>query len=226
MATRVTSTRPAATKTAGGGPKPPGPNGKGPSGNGHWGGHGSKRKFSAATFRITLWVILAAVVMMFAALSSAYLILSGGEQWRPVTMPRMFYLSTGTIVLSSFTFEAAKRYLNLGKEFNYLRWLGVTLFLGLAFLVFQLMGWRELAAQGVYLKAHPHRSFFYIFTAVHGVHLAGGIIALIYLISRWKTGLKKERAERTNAFASVISLYWHMMDGLWLWLFALLLLWR
>lgn len=221
----VTSTRPAkTTKVAGGGPKFPGPNGKGPSGNGHGRGHDSQHRFSAAKFRITTWVVLAAIVMMFAALSSAYIILASGERFQAVSTPRMFYLSTVVLISSSICFERAKRSLKRGSEDAYLRWLGLTLFLGLAFLGTQLLGWRELAAQGVYFASHPHRSFYYLFTAVHGVHLFGGIVALTSLLLRGRGKAEVQREEKTVAYADMVSLYWHTMDILWIWLLALLVL--
>lgn len=172
-----------------------------------------------------MWVVLAAIVMMFAALSSAYIILSGGDQWRPVSMPRMFLLSTGVIMASSFSFETAKRSLNQGKQSRSFGWLSVTLLLGVIFIACQLMGWRELAAQGVYFASHPHSSFFYFFTGVHGVHLLGGIAGLLYLLARMRLR-RAVVSERTEITAQLVSLYWHTMDALWLWLFLLLLLWK
>jgi cytochrome c oxidase subunit 3 len=163
--------------------------------------------------------------MMFAALSSAFIILAGAETWQPIVMPRLFYLSTGIIVVSSLSFEFAKRSLKSGRELTYRRWLWLTLVLGVAFLLTQVLGWRELAAQGVYFQGHPRRSFFFIFTALHGVHLVGGIIALIHLMTRGRAHLDIFRAERIEANASAISLYWHTMDVLWIWLFSLLLFW-
>ena len=229
MATTVTSTKPG-KKTGiriGGGPKFPGPNGKGPRGNGWQGGKDdSARRFTPAAYRITMWVVIAAVVMMFAALSSAYIILSAGEQWRPVRMPRMFYLSTAIIMVSSLSFETAKRSLKQARQTLYVRWLAVTLFLGFAFLAAQLVGWRELAAQGVYFAGHPHSSFFYFFTGVHGVHLLGGMIALLYLLTRVSGHHEQSSSEKTVTSAEVVSLYWHTMDGVWVWLFLLLLVWR
>lgn len=228
MATRVTDTKVAREGTRiGGGPRFPGPNGKGPSGNGRGGEHDdSGRRFSPATYRITMWVVLAAVVMMFAALSSAYIILSPGEQSSAVVMPPMFFLSTGIILVSSWSFEKAKRSLKQGVRIRYLRWIWLTLLLGLAFLVAQFMGWRELAAQGVYFASHPHSSFFYFFTGVHGVHLMGGMLGLFYLILRMKRNRESLISPRTITSAEVVSLYWHTMDGLWLWLFLLLLVWK
>jgi cytochrome c oxidase subunit III len=229
MATTVTSTRSAPKKEsrAGGGPRPPGPNGKGPRGNGwHGDQDGKRRKLSPAAYRITMMVVVAAVVMMFAALSSAYIILSAGEQRVRVGMPRMFFLSTGLIVLSSFSFESAKRSLKHGGMTSYVRWLALTLVIGLLFLAAQLMGWRELAAQGIYFASHPHSSFFYFLTGVHGVHLLGGILALLFLVARAQRNGEQLASERTTTLTDVFSLYWHAMDGLWIWVFLLLLVWR
>src|SRR5215510_10411688 len=108
MATMVTSTNKVTSKGIGSGGNFPGPNGKKPGGNGFHGGDRGKRKFSPATYRITMWVVLAAVLMMFAALSSVY-IMSSEEQRRPISMPPMFFVSTVLILVSSGTFQRAKR---------------------------------------------------------------------------------------------------------------------
>ena len=225
MATTVTSTRPETRKgSSGGGPKFPGPNGKGPHGNG-WHGDDKQRRFSPAAYRIMIRVVLAAIVMMFAAMSSAYIVLSGGAEWKPIAVPRMFFLSTAIIILSSVTFEFARRCLKSGKAKAHYAWLALTLLLGLGFLVTQLLAWRELRAQGVYLSGNPHSSFFYLFTGVHGVHLLGGILALLFLMI--KLGLRKKADPlRSVTSTGVVSRYWHTMDGLWLWLFLLLLIWK
>jgi cytochrome c oxidase subunit 3 len=170
-----------------------------------------------------MWMVIAAVVMMFAALSSAYIILSFDSERRQVKMPPMFFLSTGIIVLSSCTIEAAKRSLKRKNESRYREWTVATLFLGLVFLTAQVMGWRELAAQGVYFAGHPHSTFFYYFTGVHGVHLLGGIAGLSYLAIRTRRK-GREGKVATETSAGLMSLYWHTMDGLWLWLFLLLLI--
>ena len=229
MATTVTSTKTAEKRQArsGGGSKFPGPNGKGPKGNGRGGGKKDpQRGLSPAAYRVTMWVVIAAIVMLFAALSSAYIILSVDTDRRRVSMPPMFFLSTGVIVLSSLTIEKAKRSLKRGNETRYLRWTMTTLVLGLVFLAAQLMGWRELAAQGVYFAGHPHSTFFYFFTGVHGVHLLGGIGGLSYLTIRSGRKSKQVESVPNTTSAELMSLYWHTMDGLWLWLFLLLLIWK
>jgi cytochrome c oxidase subunit 3 len=176
-------------------------------------------------YRVTMWVVLAAIVMMFAALSSVYIYinLTGADRGQAVSMPRMFYLSTGVILVSSLCLETSRRSLKQKQRSGSVRWLGVTLILGFAFLACQLIGWRELAAQGVFFASHPHSSFFYFITGVHGVHLIGGIAALFYLLSRLR---RSPVSEKTDVAAHVVSLYWHTMDGLWIWLFVLLWLWK
>ncbi|HEY6118599.1 MAG TPA: cytochrome c oxidase subunit 3 [Pyrinomonadaceae bacterium] len=227
MATRLTGTKTVPQKgtRAGGGPGFPGPNGKGPRGNGWKGGDEPKRRLSGAAYRITMWVVLAAILMMFAALSLTFLFLSAGHNWQPVLMPRMFYLSTAIILASSYALERAKRSLRLGQQLHSFRWAGMTLLLGVIFLSCQLLGWRELRAQGLYFSGQPHSSFFYFFTGVHGVHLLGGIAALVYLLTRMRRKLAP-LSEKTEVTAQVVSIYWHTMDGVWLWLFTLLLIWK
>ena len=228
MATTATGTRSTSKKDARvrGGSKPPGPNGKGPGGNG-WRqkGEGGKRpEFSPAAYRITTWVLVAAIVMMFAALSSAYIVLSGGEEWKPISVPRMLFWSTGVIAVSSATLEAARRYLKDGNQRKYAQWLEVTLLLGLTFLGTQIMAWRELRGQGLYLAGNPHSSFYYLFTGVHGAHVLGGIIALLFLVVRTRN-IQELSSRQAQASASLVQIYWHVMGAIWIWLFLLLMVW-
>lgn len=229
MATRVGSTRPAKKQgISTGGPKVPGPNGKGPRDNGSRGEEddGASRRLSPNAYRIAMWVVLAAVVMMFAALSSVYIILSANNDWQRVSLPRMFFFSTGAILASSWTLHNARRSLKQGRPRRYTQWLTATLVLGLAFVASQLLAWRELVAQGLYLATNPHSSFFYLFTSVHGVHLLGGIFGLLYLLFRLRKPEIWLDPEGLEVSSGAVTLYWHAMDVLWLWVFLLLLVWR
>src|SRR5215212_5833572 len=170
-----------------------------------------------------MWVVLAAIVMMFAALSSVY-IMSSAEQWRPVAMPPMFFVSTGLILVSSGTFHRAKRSLQRQQPRAYTRWLLVTLALGLGFLISQLVAWRALAQAGVYFAGHPRSTFFYLATALHGAHLIGGIALVFYLVLRSMRRVLPLNQERNSTWTAIVGLYWHAMDGIWLWLFLLLLI--
>jgi len=175
-----------------------------------------------------MWVALAGVMMMFTALTSAYIVrASTSNDWRPVMMPRLLWLSTALIFVSSLTFEIARRTLKSGNTGAYQRWLLLTVLLGLGFLATQLISWRQLAAQGIYLYSNPHSSFFYVLTGAHGLHLLGGILGLDFLLLRsWRNGFAEHGIAKRQAVVNAIALYWHFMFGLWLYLFLLLFLWR
>jgi cytochrome c oxidase subunit 3 len=221
----VTSTKTAAKPGVGPGwPKPPGNNGSNGNGRGKW--YGGRKPFSKDTYRITVWILLAAIVMMFVALASSYIVLSGNPEWQPVRMPRAFMFSTGLILISSVTMTAARRQLQLGQRRKHQLWLLTTLLLGLAFLAIQYAGWKQLVSAGAFVSGNPHSSFYYLFTGAHGVHLLGGLTALGYLAARSGRVLAGEADEKRSAATDAIALYWHFMDGLWVCLFLLLWLWK
>jgi cytochrome c oxidase subunit 3 len=225
MATTVTGTKPQIKTGFGGGPKPRGPNGNGaPKRDGH---QFSPRSF-ANRYRLGMWLALAAILMMFTALTSAYIVrAASANDWQPLTMPRVLLLSTALILSSSGTLEAARRNLKGTANPKYKRWLLVTVALGLGFLVSQLLAWRQLVRQGIYVASNPHSSFFYLLTATHGVHLLGGLVALVYLSLRGRVRRENELAvAKGQATADAVALYWHFMDGLWIYLFVLLFYWR
>ena len=225
MATMVTSTRPPAIKK-GSGPGLPGP---GPNGN------GSKRSDAfrdpdarANRYRIGMWIALASIAMMFTSLSSAYIVRAGSSNdWIPIAMPRVLLVSTALILISSVTLEIARRSLKRSLHNTYTKYVLLTALLGIGFLASQLIAWRQLAAQGVYVASHPHSSFFYLLTGAHAVHLVGGLLALLFLwIRSRRQFVEPAVVTRRQATADAVTIYWHFMDGLWIYLFLLLFLWR
>lgn len=213
-----------------GGPQPP---------NGNDGEHyRASRDATPQQYRIGMWLALSAILMMFAALTSAYVFRSTRTQqeWQIFAVPQMLWVSTFLILASSATFEAARRAERSGRQAFYRRWLLVSLALGFGFLVSQLLAWRELVGQGIYLATNPHSSFFYLLTGLHALHLLGGIAGLSYLAIRTRRETVTAAAAGESGAGSVdrkrrasveaIGLYWHFMDGLWVYLFALLFLWR
>jgi cytochrome c oxidase subunit III len=206
-----------------------GPNGGGPGGEGAGGDEG-RGGFSPERYRIGIWVGIASILMMFTALASALIVragLPGSTDWHGGTLPSLIYVSTAIIIFSSFTFMRAKSALAHAAERGYRLWLAATLLLGTGFLVSQVLAWRQLVGQGVYLASNPHSSFFYVLTALHGLHLAGGIFALsaLYIYARRaQRGADADAKRRT--LTDVVGIYWHFMDGLWVFLFLLLFFWR
>lgn len=163
---------------------------------------------------------IVSILMFFMALASAFLVRRGTGNWVPVHIPTLVWINTFVLVASSATLEMARHRLAKGQLSGYRNlWLATTI-LGIGFLTGQLVAWRQLVAEGIYLASNPASSFFYIFTGAHALHLFGGVAALIYVAKR-----NFNRAQVTRSVAAeVTSYYWHFMDGLWLFLLALLYL--
>ena len=224
MATMVTSTRPPAIKKdAGAGPGFPGPNGNGSK----RGGSFRDPESHANRYRIGMWVALASVTMMFTSLSSAYIVrANSANDWVSLPMPRVLIISTILILASSVTLELARRKLKRSLTSAYTQWVVITVMLGVAFLATQLFAWRQLKAWGLYMSSNPHSSFFYLLTGAHAVHLAGGLIGLSFLWLRSRSVTSESAVLTKQASADAVTIYWHFMDALWIYLFLLLFLWR
>jgi cytochrome c oxidase subunit 3 len=173
-----------------------------------------------AKYRIGTWVGLASVAMLFMALTSAYIFrASSGDDWVPLHLPPVLWVSTVIILASSATFEAARRALRRHDFLSFSRWITSTTALGIVFLIGQLIAWRSLRAQGLYINSNPHGSFFYLLTSLHAIHLAAGLIALVGLtVAALRLRISAHKRNITEA----VAIYWHFMDALWLYLFLLL----
>jgi len=183
-----------------------------------------RRRFeppSARRYYTGIALGIVSILMFFMALSSAYLVRRASTtQWIPIHLPAILWVNTLILLGSSAAIERARKRLLIGDLPGFRSsWL-VTTGLGLAFLVGQLIAWRQLAAQGIYVATNQASGFFYIFTALHGLHLLGGVTALGY-VSQRKIDAKKVPL---TVVADVTSYYWHFMDGLWIFLLAILYL--
>jgi len=190
-----------------------------PFGNGgHEGGPSGAAGVPQRTYVTGMTIALAGILMFFAALVSAYIVRRGfpNSDWQTLDVPRILWLNTLVLLASSFTLARSRRHLLTGYNESFRHWWGVTAILGVFFLAGQLVAWRQLVVSGVYLATNPSSSFFYIFTAAHGLHLLGGIAALLAVAFR-----SPRRLARSTA-VDVVSMYWHFMDGLWLFLFVFL----
>ncbi|MCA1818274.1 MAG: cytochrome c oxidase subunit 3, partial [Acidobacteria bacterium] len=184
------------------------------------GGGSHPRDDTPHHYRIGMWIAVASILMLFMALTSAYVFRAAVGGWQTLQTPRWLWVSTSIILISSFTFHRARASVGRDDGASYRKWLGATAALGLAFLASQLLAWRELVAQGVYLATNPHSSFFYLLTALHGLHLAGGIVGLLILLARANRKPREGMTEgtvkvRRRAAAEAVGIYWHFMDGLW-----------
>lgn len=178
---------------------------------------GGRRRLRPDNYQLGMWLALASISMMFIGFSSAYILGLGTHSlWRAMAAPPFVWVNTAILLASSLTLELARR-APAATELK--RWMILTCLLGMAFLAGQLWVWKLLADQGIYLSGNPHSSFFYLLTGVHGVHLLGGVAALVYLTARtWSSAAPVLGKVSLN----VTALYWHFMDGLWIYLLVLL----
>lgn len=179
-----------------------------------------------------MWIVVSAISMSFAAYTSALIVRQGAaSDWLHFQLPRVLYFNTLILLASSVTLDLARRRfvaipdtLRRASDSarallsNGIYWLYVTAALGATFVLGQVLAWRNLAAQGLFLATNPSSSFFYVFTALHGVHLLGGLGGLSYVIRKLAGKNGSLRASGFGAF----SIYWHFMDILWIYLLLLL----
>jgi cytochrome c oxidase subunit 3 len=195
--------------------------------------------------RLGLICGIATVSMVFISLTSAYVVRQGlptfdgtsnsyVRDWGQVQLPWLLLaINTGLLLISSLTMEFARRDIkrraalaplqsmpgiSLGEERSF-PWLGLTVALGLGFLVGQWMAWGELKARGFFVDTNPNSSFVYLLTAAHAVHLAGGILALLWA---GVTSLLHRPVEGRRIVVDVTAWYWHFMAVLWIYVFGLL----
>jgi cytochrome c oxidase subunit 3 len=205
-------------KLGGRGPTPP------PQDKGDGGGRpeGPEIRGRLRRYRIGLAVGLVPVVMLFVAFTSAYIVRKGlGSDWQSTSLPPVLWINTVILLASSLTAELARRALLLPEErqADAPPWLSITLVLGVGFLVGQLLAWRQLAAQGIFISTNPGSSFFYLLTGSHGAHLVGGVVALLYAGA---TSLLRRPLATRRIVVDIAAWYWHFMDVLWIYILGLM----
>jgi cytochrome c oxidase subunit 3 len=171
--------------------------------------------------KFALWLFLVTVLMVFAALTSAYIVRQAEGNWLEYELPEIFWITSGIVLLSSVSVQAA--YFAAKKD-NFLAlriWMALTVLLGIAFLVGQWYSWVALVDREVFFVGNPAGSFLYVFTGLHALHLISGVIFLIIvLISTFRY---KVHSQALNTL-EMATTYWHFLGGLWLYLFLFLLL--
>lgn len=179
--------------------------------------------------RILTVFLLLVVLMTFGGLIGAYIVIStnGALEWKPFSLPVQIWISTVILLASSLTYHISKKALEQNNQEKSKKWLLFTTVLGATFISSQLLSWLALVNRGVYVQSNPYAGFFYLLTAVHAIHVFGGICAIGSIVLRtWnKTFDDNELKERQN-LSNVVGWYWHTMDALWIVLFLLLGFWK
>jgi cytochrome c oxidase subunit 3 len=164
---------------------------------------------------IGLGVFLAVVSSLFALFISAYFMRMQVADWVQLPAPKLLWFNTGALILSS----VALQYAYVAARKGRIEGVGDGLILGVTFLAGQLLAWQQLNAAGCFLAANPGNAFFYLFTGVHGLHLAGGLVALGRTADKVWRGFDVKQVRLSVRLCAV---YWHFLLALWLVLFSLL----
>ncbi len=171
--------------------------------------------------KFALWLFIVSFVMIFASMTSAYIVRRSEGNWLEFELPSLFTINTIILLISSVSMHMA---LVSAKKDNFIYtkiYLFITLALGLAFLAGQYFAWGQLVDVKVFLVGNPAGSFVYIISGLHGAHIVGGIVFLLivtYLV------FKQKNHSKNMLWMEMCTTFWHFLDGLWLYLFFFLIL--
>lgn len=180
-----------------------------------------KKPLSMHPKKFAMWIFVATVGMLFAALTSAYIVRQAEGNWLYFDLPPMLTWTTGIILISSFTMQMAYWSAKNDLLDRVKLWVSATMALGVIFLVGQLYSWGQLVAQNVYFVGNPSGSFLYVLTGLHGLHI---VSAIIYLVIVMVSAFRFKIHSRNLAQIEMCTTYWHFLGGLWLYLFIFLIL--
>jgi cytochrome c oxidase subunit 3 len=190
-----------------------------------WGGGGGPdgRGASRRASFTGLFVLLAASTMVFAAFTGAFVVRRGlSDDWASMPKPPILFVNTAVLLASSLALEMARRALKAGIRSKFNSWWSTGTILGVLFLLGQALAWRQLKDLGVYVATNPSSSFFYVLTASHAFHLLGGVAALIYVDVQ---ALRLSLGPAKRTVIDISAIFWHFLDGLWLYLMVLFYVW-
>ena len=173
-------------------------------------------------YQFYLWGGLGSIVMMFAGLTSAYIVKKSQANWLDFDLPNIFMVSTVVILLSSFTIQMAVKKVKEQNLQQYRGFLAVTAILGVLFIILQIQGFMQLEANSIALtgaRSNSAASFLFVITGLHLLHVLAGVIALI-VVSLKAFSAKNDQIN--DLPVKLISSYWHFVDILWVYLFVFL----
>ncbi len=177
--------------------------------------------FSRSTPKVFLSVFLGVVSAVFALLTAAYFIRMAYADWQSIPIPALLWLNTAILILSSCMLQWARNAAARGGTVDGVRpGLLAGGVLAFAFLIGQYFVWRQLESLGFFVDSNPSNSFFYLITGLHGLHLAGGLIAWLRASFRLWRGADLARIRMSVELCTV---YWHFLLLVWLVMFGLLL---
>jgi cytochrome c oxidase subunit 3 len=173
--------------------------------------------------KFALWLFIASVVMLFASLTSAYIVREAEGNWVYFELPQLFYVTSAIVILSSITLQLAYAAAKKDNIQKVKLWIVITSVLGVAFLVGQFLAWQDLIVNSVYLVGNPSGSFLYIITGLHALHVVSAVVFLFVVLG---AAFKFKVHSKNLSQMEMCLTYWHFLSVLWLYLFVFLLMTR
>lgn len=170
--------------------------------------------------KFTLWVGMGSIIMMFAGLTSAYIVKGSQAGWTTIAIPKIFYYSTAVIIISSLTMQMAVKSFKERSMMQYRRLITATAILGFGFIVMQVIGFDQLWTSGIRLEGSGQAQFLYIIFGLHALHVLGGAIALLVMFFK---AFSSTIRNYNPVPVEVAGSYWHFVDLLWIYLFVFFL---
>jgi cytochrome c oxidase subunit 3 len=170
--------------------------------------------------KFTLWVAIGSIIMMFAGLTSAYIVKREQPGWTTFEIPRSLWFSTGVILLSSLSIQLAVKAFKEREMRRYRNLISLTAFLGILFITLQWVSFNIIWNSGVSFRGSGAGQFLYVIAGLHALHVLGGVIALLVTFLKAFSG--KVRSYNPVPL-EVLSTYWHFVDFLWIYLFIFFL---
>lgn len=174
-------------------------------------------------YKYAMWIGLGSIIMMFAGLSSAYIVKRNQANWLTFDIPLIFWYSTAVIILSSITILLSRKAFHRREMKQYKGWLGATLFLGVAFVWMQYFGFVQLWDSGITITRNVSFSFLYVIVGLHALHVMGGVIALLLIFLK---SFSSKIKNYDSIFIDLMNTYWHFVDFLWIYLLIFLVMIR
>ena len=170
--------------------------------------------------KFIMWVAIGSIVMMFAGLTSAYIVKSNQAEWTGVVMPKIFWVSTIAILMSSLTVQMALRSFIQREMKQYRLLIAMTFVLGIAFVLLQWAGFKQLWNEHVTFKGSGAGQFLYVIFGLHALHVLGGVVTLMVMFLKAFFGKVKLYS---SVPVEVAATYWHFVDILWVYLLVFFL---
>ncbi len=169
--------------------------------------------------KFVMWVAMGGIIMMFAGLTSAYIVKKNQSSWLQFDLPIEFYYSTAVIVISSISMFLSAKAIKAGKFSQYKIMISITAMLGIIFILLQYLGFKDLQARNIAIvgpKSNSAASFLFVITFLHMMHVLGGVIALLVF---WVKAIRSSVEKSSLMSVEVMGTYWHFVGVLWIYLF-------